>query len=1187
MRLANIKLAGFKSFVEPTVIPVSSDLVGVVGPNGCGKSNVIDAVRWVLGESKASALRGGSMQDVIFGGSTSRKPLNRASVELIFDNSAGKVQGQWSSYTDISIKRVLQRDGSSNYYINNIHVRRRDIADIFLGTGVSGRGYAIIEQGMISRIIEAKPLELRTFLEEAAGISKYRERRHETALRLTDTRKNLTRLEDIYQELKTQQLHLEAQAKIAAQFQSLDSQLQTTQQVLWLQNKQQATKQRLTAEKDIQKLKADIEAKTALVHTIEQQLIETRAQEHNHREHLNDIQGLLYAANAETGRLEQEIQHTRENNNRLSLQLSDTEQQLNNNTQQEKSLADQLLHWRKESNLANAQHESSTKKSKIELEKLPGVESNFSKCQDTLNTYRRDLISAEQACQLEESHITHADKAIQQLSSRDDRLLQEQSSLPLLDNEPLATLQKKLDQTKINLEQNQQTVVQTEYQLSTASQNKIQVADQVHLSQHTLTRLQARHNALSSIQQKIDSNESLSTWLTEHQFDILPRLWQDIQIEKHWENALEATLQEKLNSIGFEQLEIIQEWIDDFPSGKWVIYETGQVSVSPSETTVPQTTKTNTKQTYWKKLNTYITCIKPETKAVLEEWLSHVFVIDNLLEGLLQRSKLNDGEILVTPEGHIFSRHGLTFYSPDSQLHGVVSRQQELEQIEAEILQIETNLQQQQAELNTAQQKNDALNQTIHLCRQRHQQLQQQEHQLQLEKLKLTKTNEQIGQRRSQIELERHEIKQQLMAESSHKESAEVNLTQNKARIAETSQLVQQAQLAWEAANQQLAEQRQQIQHTSNELQESIFNIKTCQNKISETENAIHVTHTEKNRLLEIQKKLLAEQKKLDETPLKNQLKTSAAQREDLEQSVAEARNILEETVNYLQEIDQKRMSIEQKLFQLQDSINQIRLKEQAALLTEQRFDEQLNAANADENELTPLVGKNNTSTLQAEINRLNSKIESLGSVNLAALDELEAVRIREKNLNSQLQDLNDAIETLESAIEQIDHETQIRLQETFDDVNQNLNEIFPIIFAGGQARLELSDGKILDSGLLLTAQPPGKKNSSIHLLSGGEKALTALALIFSLFRLNPAPFCLLDEVDAPLDDSNTIRFCDLVKKMSTQTQFLFISHNKITMEMAQQLIGITMQEQGVSRVVAVDIAEAIKLGVGDSQMAS
>ncbi len=1177
MRLVNIKLAGFKSFVEPTVIPVSSELVGIVGPNGCGKSNIIDAVRWVLGESKASALRGDSMQDVIFGGSANRKPLHRASVELIFDNSAGHIVGQWASYTDISIKRILQRDGNSNYYINSIHVRRRDIADIFLGTGVAGRGYAIIEQGMISRIIEAKPQELRTYLEEAAGISRYRERRHETELRLSDARKNMTRLEDIYRELINQREHLETQAEVASHFQTLDAQLQTSQQVLWLQNKQAATDQRIRAENKIQKLESALTDSSNRLDDMMQQLEEKRHLEQNNRTLLQEAQGALYAANAETARIEQSRQHIRENKERLTHQLSDLDQQLSANNQKTKTAIDQLTHWHNEEERANKAYESILINNQTENEELPELENDFINKQSALNNCQRELLLSEQASQLEESHINHANKTIQQLTLRDERLSQELGRLPKPDHHTLNDLQQTLDQHETLLVQNKQSIQETEEQLLTANRLKDKLASQLQLTQQTLTQLNARFKALSTLQQKIGDDGALKRWLTKHKFDDLPRLWQAIQIDKHWENALESVLRERLNSTGFNRLDIIQEWIDDMPLGKWMIHE------SPQEPNSTTNKATHPEYTTWKTLLSYITCASAETLPILDDWLSHVYVVDNLQDGLSQRKQLQQGEILVTCEGHIFSRYGLTFYSPDTQLHGVLSRQKELEQIKTELTQTEINLQNQQCELDVAQQHCDEHQQSIHTHRQNNQQLQQAKHQLQIDLLKLDQSNTQIDQRNSQIEQEQKEIKHLLLAETTQKTTAESQLIQNEEQTKAIKQQLQQTQLIWQAADQRLSEHRLLVQQTTKNLQEVTFNVQTCQNKIAEIENTIKAANKEKDRLEETRHHLLTEQETLDESSIENQHQNSLEQRKTHEQTVNQARNDLEDTTKCLRELDQARMLCEQDILQTRESINQIKLKEQAAILTEQRFEEQLDAVTSDVNRLLPLLGQKTTTTLQNEINHLKNEITKLGHVNLAALDELAVINTRATDLDIQLQDLNEAIRNLENVIAQIDHETKIRLQETFNTVNNNLDDIFPVIFGGGQAKLILSDGEILDSGLVLTAQPPGKKNSSIHLLSGGEKALTALALIFSLFRLNPAPFCLLDEVDAPLDDTNTNRFCELVKKMAKQTQFLFISHNKITMEMAQQLIGITMQEQGVSRIVAVDIKETIKFGVINS----
>jgi len=1169
VRLANIKLAGFKSFVEPTLIPVVNHLVGIVGPNGCGKSNIIDAVRWVLGESKASTLRGESMQDVIFSGSANRKAVGRASVELLFDNSMGKVIGQWASYTEISIKRVLQRDGDSTYYINNLPVRRRDITDIFLGTGIGGRGYAIIEQGMISRIIEAKPQDLKIFLEEAAGISRYQERRHETSLHLMDTRKNLTRIEDILGELKIQLEHLETQAKVAQQFKTFQDELNITQSLLWLQGRQEAINQQVAAEKELQQLTVDLDVETAKQYQAEKHYEETRAQEYAASDNLQQIQGKLYAKNAEIGRLEQEIQFLRKNNERLTQQIQDVENRLLHNQQQKGQLSENLLYWRQEADNAQITHKISLQKHTEENEKLPEIELNFQNCQEELTAYRRDLLLTEQSLQHENSHISHTTKSIQQLELRHARLIQEQTELPKLDQSVLAQLRKDLLHIEDALVEIQKTEQTIEEKLAVTASLKEEAANKVQILQQTITKLSARFDALQSLQQKIENNKALSIWQNKYQLDILPRLWQSVQIEKDWENALEAVLREQLNSIEINQLEKLQNWIADLPTGKWAVHEVGEISLQPVASDPIK----------WKPLVTHITSNHAKMHEMLADWLSHIFVVENIHEGFKQRMELQAGEKLVTREGHIFTRYSLIFYAPDSQLHGVLSRQQELNAIQIEIKQSESKLEKQQSILNDAEHQYIELDAAIRLAQQKNKQLYQRRHDLQISIIKHSQINDHALQRNQQIQSELKEIESELDSMILQQESAKLKHHQYGIRCDVIKNNIQQSQSTWEAANQLLVTHRQSIQVLSKEMQEVVFHIKTCDSKIIDIGSSFAVINEDNKELIATQSKLLNEQKNLDETSLTNQLYVALTERRELEQTVSRARDMLEETTQHLREINSARMVSEQRLNILREALNQARLKEQAANISMQQFNELINTSKVNNDELLSRMNIKNLSKLQLEINRLTIEIKALGAVNLASLNELDLSRQREVNLNLQLEDLNSAIRTLENVIQQIDHETQTRLQTTFDAVNHHLNKIFPVIFAGGQAKLVLSEGKIFDSGLLLMAQPPGKKNSSIHLLSGGEKALTALALIFSLFQLNPAPFCLLDEVDAPLDDSNTGRFCELVKEMSKQTQFLFISHNKIAMEMAQQLIGITMQEQGVSRVVAVDIAEAIKLG--------
>ncbi|UJP01446.1 MAG: chromosome segregation protein SMC, partial [Nitrosomonas sp.] len=532
------------------------------------------------------------------------------------------------------------------------------------------------------------------------------------------------------------------------------------------------------------------------------------------------------------------------------------------------------------------------------------------------------------------------------------------------------------------------------------------------------------------------------------------------------------------------------------------------------------------------------------------------------------------------------TRTSITFYAPDSQLHGVLSRQQELIQIQKEIDQLEPALRIQRDLLAKTEQQSAELNNTIQTVDKNSKRLQQQRHTLQLDAVKLSQASERATHRHNQITAELTEIGQALDHEYSLRESATINLQENQQKIATLQEQTQQAQRAWETANQQLARQRQHIQQSTQAMQEAAFQAQTCQNKIMEIELNIQSLDEELQHLTQSQANLLSEMDGLNAAPVTERLEAARAQRKSIEQAALQARQAVEDTISHLRRIEETRMASEQKSHTLREAINQARLKEQAASIAIDQFDELIQDAHVDSGLLLPLSAKKSVAGLHSEIEKLNAEIAALGAVNLAALEELETGRSRESSLLMQLQDLNAAIATLESAIQQIDRETELRLQDTFTQVNAYLSEIFPVIFAGGQARLEFCDDKNLDAGLLLTAQPPGKKNSSIQLLSGGEKALTALALIFSLFRLNPAPFCLLDEVDAPLDDSNTNRFCELVKTMAKQTQFLFISHNKITMEMAQRLIGVTMQEQGVSRIVAVDLAAAVQMGKREKQPA-
>ncbi len=1171
MRLSHIKLSGFKSFVDPTHIALPGQIVGIVGPNGCGKSNVIDALRWVLGESRASALRGESMQDVIFNGSARRKAVGRASVELVFDNSLGKAAGQWSSYAEISIKRVLHRDGDSTYHINNQHVRRKDITDIFLGTGLGPRAYAIIEQGMISRIIEAKPEELRVFLEEAAGVSKYRERRRETELRLGDTRDNLLRVGDICSELEKQLVHLAEQAEVARRYRELEGQRDTTQRLLWLVNRQDAESRRARCEQAAIKTQNELEAETARLRAAESQLESARSQHYRLSDALHARQGELYAVNAEIARLEQHIQHLNDQRARLTQQLASGEAQMGQQRNQMQGVQGLLAHWHQQQQEAGLKIELCENHADTEAQHLPQAEGAARAAQERLNAAQREQLVLQQQLQLAETGREHIQRNVQQLDSRRSRLLLEQDNLPQPNTGALALAQQHANALEAEWLAQQQQLAQLQEQLpeaDAARQSRRVTAQEL---ERQLAQVEAKLAALEQLQRQIDNDGNLKQWLVGRQLDKLPRLWQSIAIEAGWEDALEAVLRERLNAVALQGLDEAAAW--DAPPGKLAVFagEVGRdlsrhnddVGINPDLHTP---------------LLNYVTCNDERAAPVVADWLSGVYAAPSLAEALGQRERLPAGAWLVTPQGHLVGAHSVLFHAPDSQVHGVLARQREIERLVQEARQQSAALERGKLLAAQAEEAYRAIEGRIAPLRATGNELQQRQHSLQMQILKLTQAGERSRERTAQIAHELQELADQSAGEQRQKQEIAERMEAIRANMAAQHGEAEQARHQATVQEARLREQRERSQKAQHELQEARFFAKTCADKIADLEHnlkQIGLTLAQLEQTLAQNRDELAH---LDDGPSKGQLQEVLQQRQAREQALAEARNALEHETLGLNKLEQERLSCEQKLQPLREKAGELALKEQEARLHYEQWAEQLRGI--DEAPLLLLLenGKAKPAALQNELERLNAEIAALGAVNLAALEELNAAQERKSYLDAQTKDLNEAIETLESAIRRIDKESRDLLMATYDEVNRHLSEMFPVLFGGGEARLVLTGEEILDSGVQMMAQPPGKKNASIHLLSGGEKALTAISLVFSLFQLNPAPFCLLDEVDAPLDDTNTERLCKLIQKMSQHTQFVFISHNKITMELAQQLVGVTMQERGVSHVVAVDIEEALRL---------
>jgi chromosome segregation protein len=1162
LRLSQIKLAGFKSFVDPTHISLPGQLVGIVGPNGCGKSNVIDALRWVLGESRASALRGESMQDVIFNGSGNRKAVSRASVELVFDNSLGKVGGQWASYGEISIKRVLQRDGDSSYYINNQSVRRKDITDIFLGTGVGARAYAIIEQGMISRIIEAKPEELRVFLEEAAGVSKYRDRRRETELRLADTRVNLSRVSDILQELDKQLTHLGEQAEVAKTYRELEARRETTQRLLWLMNKQEAAARRERHAQQVEKTKNDLEAEIASLREVESKLEGARSEHFTLSDAVHARQGELYATNAEVARLEQQLAFINEQRNRLAQQIQNGERQIAQQQTQLKGLRSLQTHWQEQQQDGAVRVGVCEERAENEAQYLPQAEETARLAQEKSNEMQREQLRLQQQLQLAETQRGHIQSNLQQLDSRRSRLMLERDNLPRPDTEALAQAQQRSAGMQAEHEMQQAQLSALQAQLPQADEARRNARLAAQDLERQLGHTEARLNALKQLQAQLDNDQDLKVWLQGHGLEGAPHLWQSIRIEQGWEDALEAVLRERINALPLARLDEAARW--DQPPGKLALYAADGAGISA----VPLPGL--------KPLADYVRVQDERSAPVLQDWLHGIYAVDDLPTAMARRAQLAAGTWLVTPQGHLVGAHSVLFHAPDSQVHGILARQREIELLEQEAGVRSAALEQGKEAVAQTEQAHQEMEGRIAALRGSAAQLQQDQHQLQMQILKLTQANERTQERSAQISQEMEELAARAGEAQQQLEEIAQTMAEQRARLDQQQIECDQARYQANAQEAALREVRERAHHAQRELQEARFFAKTCAEKLADL--GLNIEHHEAT-LQELEKTLESsrtELANLTEGDAQTQLQALLQQRQVQEQSLAEARNTLEHATLNLNQMEQTRLSCEQKLHPLRERVNELTLKEQEARLQFEQWSEQLQGV--DEEPLQPLLEGAKIGGLQTELSHLANDIAALGAVNLAALEELQTAQERKEYLDAQAKDLNEAIGTLEEAIRRIDKESRDLLMATYEEVNRHLSEMFPVLFGGGEARLVLTGEEILDSGVQVMAHPPGKKNASIHLLSGGEKALTAIALVFSLFQLNPAPFCVLDEVDAPLDDTNTERLCKLIQKMSDKTQFVYISHNKITMEMAQQLVGVTMQERGVSKVVSVDIEEAMRM---------
>ena len=1187
MRLNQIKLSGFKSFAEPTTFQLPGQRVGVVGPNGCGKSNIMDAVRWVLGESKASELRGESMQDVIFNGSGLRKPASRASVELVFSNEDGRAGGAWSRFAEIAVKRVLTRDGGSSYFINSQLVRRRDVQDVFLGTGLGPRAYAIIGQGTISRIIESRPEELRLFLEEAAGVSKYKERRRETEHRLKDTRENLTRVDDILRELNANLDKLEKQAEVAARYHRLQAAGTLKLHQLWFLKHRDAATEAARVAKAVLEATNALESRLAELRQVEAGLETVRQAHYAASDGLHTAQGALAEAALEVSRLEERIRYVVEGRQRvqqriIALQLQTTQWQDKRDAAEveQTSIAEQIAAAQERAEISAAQAEEQSIR-------LPELEDAVRAAQGRANAQRGQVSQVQQQIQVLAADSRNVDEQSRGQRGRREKLQAERRALVAPDVQRLAGLREHsaaadeahaLTEGRLHELQDQLPVLEDQRRAGQQAANA--AAGQ-------LTDTVARLAALRALQEKLQSGSKLKPWLAKHGLDGLAGLWTRIHIEPGWENALEAVLRERLAALEVGRIDTVRAFAADAPPARLAFYTspTAELLAASSSSSGFNVSATDTTRPRLPRLADLLR-LGPHQgddtlRALLGDWLEGVYTAADLDSALAQRGQLRHGETLMTPAGHAVSAFAVAFYAPDSEQSGLLARAQEIEQLDLR----------QRAQTLISDEARGALVRIEAACTDAAQRLvtarreateaQTRAHQLQVELLRLAQQAEASQARSSQLEAELAEIEAQLEALDERRAIGEARFEELDLQLASTQQRHAELDDAVIAAERRLAEAREQGRLLERAAQESQFQARALAARRAELQRAAETAAEQAAGNDQAGEQLQAELATLNDAAAQAGLQTALALKLEREQALGAQRTLYDDLSARLRAADEQRLQFERSLQPLRDEITKLQLEAQAAQLGGAQYQEQLLAAQVDLAALAANIEAEQVKLwgLQGEIDRITREIAALGAVNLAALDELTASTERKTFLDAQVADLTDAINTLDDAIRKIDLETRDLLGATFNQVNEHFGRMFPTLFGGGTARLQMTGDEILDAGVQVMAQPPGKKNSTIHLLSGGEKALTAIALVFAIFMLNPAPFCLLDEVDAPLDDANTERYARLVAEMSNKgTQFLFISHNKIAMEMAEQLIGVTMQEQGVSRIVAVDMQAAVGL---------
>ncbi|WP_152224406.1 chromosome segregation protein SMC [Pseudomonas sp. SCB32] len=1159
MRLKCIKLAGFKSFVDPTTVSFPSNMAAVVGPNGCGKSNIIDAVRWVMGESSAKNLRGESMTDVIFNGSNTRKPVTQASIELVFDNSDQTLLGEYASYTEISIRRRVTRDGQNTYFLNGTKCRRRDITDIFLGTGLGPRSYSIIEQGMISKLIEAKPEDLRNFIEEAAGISKYKERRRETENRIRRTQENLARLTDLREELERQLERLHRQAQSAEKYQEFKAEERALKAQLGALRWRDLNEQVGQKEKVIGDQEVAFEALVAEQRSADASIERLRDGHHELSETFNQVQGRFYSVGGDIARVEQSIQHGQQRLRQLQDDLreaeksrQETESHLGHDRTLLSTLAEELEHLAPEQEISAAAAEEAT----VGLEE---AEQRMQDWQQRWDAFNQQSAEPRREAEVQQSRIQHLEQSLERQGERQRRLNDERTQLAA-DPEDAAILElsEQVAAIELLLEESQIEEQELAERLERVRQSLQESTAAQHQAQGELQRLNGRIASLEALQQAaLDPGDGTAQWLRQQGLEQRPRLAEGLRVQSGWELAVETVLGADLHGVLLDDVKGLP--FDALEKGELRLLDLAAGAVSRPGSLLD----------------------KVETNVDLSHWLARVRPVESLDQALAQRTSLADGESLISRDGYWVGRNFLRVRRGESADGGVLARGQELERLYVERETLEQRLAQVDEQLVRLRDEQRQAEEGRDQVRRRLQDEGRRQGELKARLSAQQAKVEQLTLRRRRLDEELAELAEQHAIEQEQLGEARLSLQEALDAMAVDTERRESLLAERDGMREKLDRIRQESRQHKDHAHQLAVRVGSLRAQHESTRQALERLDSQAVRLVERceQLNLNLEEGAAPLEELRMRLEELLDRRMAVEDELKHARLALEDADRQLRDAEKRRTQAEQQSQLLRGQLEQQRMEWQALSVRRKSLQEQLHEDGYDLHGVLGTLPHDAVEKIwETRLEELAARIGRLGPINLAAIDEYQQQSERKRYLDDQNDDLVEALDTLENVIRKIDKETRNRFKETFDQINAGLQALFPKVFGGGHAYLELTGEDLLDTGVAIMARPPGKKNSTIHLLSGGEKALTALALVFAIFQLNPAPFCMLDEVDAPLDDANVGRYARLVKEMSEKVQFIYITHNKIAMEMADQLMGVTMHEPGCSRLVAVDVEEAVAL---------